>query len=250
MKKLKVFIVEDEIPAQMLLEKWIEKIPEFELSGIYSDGFSALKAINELKPDLIFLDIEMPKITGIEMLELIDEPPLIIFTTAYHEFAVRAFELSAIDYLLKPFTQDRFKQAVLKAINTQEEGLLKMRKSIPELHKQLKKKGDNDRVIVKDGTKIHIIPIIEITHIESQDDYVMIYTKDNNYLKLASLQSLEEVLPPKEFVRVHRSFILNINAVSKIENYTKDTYHAILLNGKNVKISKSGLTLLREILYL
>lgn len=249
-KQIKVFIVEDEIPAQILLEKWIRAYGGMQLEGVYSDGFSALKAIQQEKPDLVFLDIEIPKLTGLELLELIDEPPSIIFTTAYQEYAVKAFELSAIDYLLKPFSFERFTQAVDKVISLEENPILKMRKLPNEWRNFQKNVHKKERIVVKDVAEIHVIPIYEIMWLEAQDDYVKIHTKKRNYLKLGSLQSIYEELPQDDFIQVHRSNILNISAISKIENYSKDSYRAILSDGKNVKISRSGLQLLRKILYL
>ncbi len=250
MDKLRVFIIEDELPAQKLLEKWILTIPELLLIGIYSDGFSALKAIQSEKPDLVFLDIEMPKLNGIEILELLDDPPQIIFTTAYHEYAVKAFELSAIDYLLKPYSLERFKLAVDKVLTSDKSSILNLRKALPEIKTVQQKQMPIDRIVVKDGTEIFVIPISEIQYIEAQDDYVMIHTDKRKHLKLASLYSLEKSLPEQDFVRVHRSYIVNVSAISKIENYNKDSHQIILSNGKNVKISRSGLALLRNILYL
>jgi len=248
MEQIRVFIVEDEIPAQKLLEKWISEISELKLCGIYGDGFSALKAIQSDQPNLIFLDIEMPKLNGLEMLELIDNPPKIIFTTAYHEYAVNAFELAAVDYLLKPFSFERFKKAVEKVINSKNQDVQDLKASLSTFKKEHSKGRLMDRIVIKDGVDIHVIPTNEIYFMESQDDYVYIHTKDRRFLKLASLQSFEEGLSKKEFVRVHRSFIVNINFISKIENYTKDSFRAFLLNGQNVKISRSGLAVLREIL--
>jgi len=250
MKQLKVFIVEDELPAQKLLEKWIQSIPELILIGIYADGFSALKAIQAEKPDLVFLDIEMPKLNGLEILELLDDPPQIIFTTAYHEYAVKAFELAAIDYLLKPFSQERFERSVNKVLDTQKVLVPDLKKSLSKLKNAQQERQPLDRIVVKEGVNVHIIPVSEILFIEAQDDYVMIHTKEQKYLKLTSLRSLENSLPNGQFVRVHRSFIVNIDEISKIGNYSKDSHQIILSNGKNIKISRSGLVLLREILHL
>lgn len=250
MEQLKVFIVEDELPAQKLLEKWIVSIPQLLLSGIYSDGFSALKAIQTEKPDLVFLDIEMPKLNGLEILELLDDPPQIIFTTAYHEYAVKAFELAALDYLLKPFSLERFKQAVDKAFSARKSAILNLGKSLHDLKIAQQEHRPLDRIVVKEGVNVHVIPISEILFLEAQDDYVMIHTNERKHLKLASLRSFEQSLPKQQFVRVHRSFIVNISAISKIGNYSKDSHQIILSDGQNVKISRSGLVLLREILYL
>lgn len=250
MKQLRVFIVEDELPAQKLLAMWVKSIPQLHLCGIYADGFSALKAIQTEKPDLVFLDIEMPKLNGLEILELLENPPQIIFTTAYHEYAVKAFELEAIDYLLKPFSLERFKQSIDKAFTAQKSSILNLKKSLPKLKAAQQENRPIDRVVVKEGNDIHVIPISEILFIEAQDDYIMIHTKDRKYLKLASLRSLAESLPKQQFVRVHRSYIVNVSAISKIGNYNKDSHQIILSNGKIVKISRSGLALLREILYI
>ena len=250
MEQLKVLIVEDELPAQKLLEKWVKSIPELLLLGVCSDGFSALKAIQTQKPDLVLLDIEMPKLNGLEILELLEEPPQIIFTTAYQEYAIKAFELAAVDYLLKPFSLERFKQAIDKAFLARKSSVLNLRKSLPELNSNLQEHRPLDRVVVKEGVDVHVIPISEILFLEAQDDYVMIHTNERKYLKLASLRSFEQGLPKQQFVRVHRSFIVNISSISKIGNYSKDSHQIILSNGKNIRISRSGLVLLREILYL
>ena len=250
MEQLKVFIVEDELPAQKLLEKWIQSIPELVLIGIYSDGFSALKAIQNENPDLVFLDIEMRNLNGIEILELLENPPQIIFTTAYHEYAVKAFELSAVDYLLKPYSLERFMQAVDKASSTRKSAVLDLRKELPKLQSVQNKQHSLDRIVIKEGENVYVIPVSEIFYIEAQDDYVMIHTKERKYLKLMSLRSLSEGLSSQQFVRVHRSFIVNVSEISKIGNYTKDSHQIILSDGKIIKVSRSGLALLREILYL
>lgn len=250
MEQLRVFIVEDELPAQNLLEIWIKSIPQLLLCGIYADGFSALKAIQEEKPDLVLLDIEMPRLNGLEILELLENPPQIIFTTAYHEYAVKAFELAAIDYLLKPFSLERFKQSIDKALLARESRVPNLKKLLPRLKAAKQEHKPIDRIVVKNGAEVQVIPISELVCIEAQDDYVMIYTENKNHLKLASLRSIEESLPKSEFVRVHRSYIVNVNAISKIEHYTKDSYQLVLSNGKQVKISRSGLALLREVLHL
>ncbi len=250
MKQHKVFIVEDEVPAQKLLEKWISLIPELKLMGIFSDGFSALKAIQTENPDLVLLDIEIPKLTGLEMLELIENPPQIIFTTAYHEYAVKAFELAAVDYLLKPFSFDRFKVAIEKALSSIDSTSQKINDLIPAYNSAAQNSKPIDRIVVKEGVEITVIPISEIIYFEAQDDYVMIYTSKNRHLKLTSLRVLENGLPKQDFVRVHRSYIVHVQCISKIENYNKDSHQIILTNGEKLKISRSGLTLLRKILFL
>ncbi|MFH1000234.1 MAG: LytTR family DNA-binding domain-containing protein [Bacteroidota bacterium] len=246
MEKIKVFIIEDEIPAQKLLEKWIAEIPQLTLGGIYGDGFSALKAIQSEKPDLIFLDIEMPKLSGLEMLELIEDPPKIIFTTAYQEYAIHAFELEALDYLLKPYSFERFKQAVDKSLSLSVNSLDRSGNTLPTVKKAFSNLEHNQRIVVKEGVDIFIITTDEVYFIEAQDDYICIHTKDKKYLKLASLQSFEDTLAKNDFVRVHRSYLLNINFISRIEQLGKETYRAILNNKEELKISRSGLLLLKQ----
>lgn len=246
MEKIKVFIIEDEIPAQKLLEKWIAEIPQLTLCGIYGDGFSALKAIQSGKPDLIFLDIEMPKLSGLEMLELIEDPPKIIFTTAYQEYAIHAFELEALDYLLKPYSFERFKQAVDKSLSLSTNSLSQSGNALPKVKKAFSNLEHHQRIVVKEGIDIFIIPTDEVYFLEAQDDYICIHTRDKKYLKLASLQSFEDTLAKNDFVRVHRSYLLNINFISRIEQLGKETYRAILNNKEELKISRSGLLLLKQ----
>ncbi len=249
MKQFSIFIIEDEIPAQKLLKKWVDLMPEVILKGIYADGFSALKALQVNPPDLVLLDIELPKLNGIEILELLDNPPQIIFTTAYHEYAVKAFELNAVDYLLKPFSFQRFNQAVEKALQSFQSEKNKIQDALPNLKLAQQNTNSLERVVVKDGSEIFVIPLEEILYFEAQDDYVKIHTKERAYLKLAKLKFFEESLKKQEFVRVHRSFIVKLSAISKIGNYSKDSQQLILTNGDPIRVSRSGSALLKEILY-
>jgi two-component system LytT family response regulator len=209
------------------------------LIGEFGDGFSGLKAIQDLKPDLIFLDIQMPKLTGFEMLELIDYIPDIIFTTAYDQFAIKAFEMNAVDYLLKPYSRERFDNALLKAIDRigKSSAIIPVKKLINHVNEN---RDSIDRVVVKTGNKITVIPLETILYIESQDDYVMIYTGQGKYLKQQTMKSFEQMLDPSLFVRIHRSYLVNIETIKQLELYEKNSYLAILSNGAKLKVSDSG----------
>lgn len=246
MNKLRTIIVEDEAPARDLVKAYIKTNDNIELIDECEDGFTGVKKINEAKPDLIFLDIQMPKLTGFEMIELLDEVPEIIFTTAYNQYAIKAFELSAVDYLMKPFSRDRFNEAIDK--------VLARIKSRPEENKTERIKNTNiedftirnkeeveviERIFVKTGTKIDVIPVDSIIKIEAQDDYVEIYTAEGSFLKNDTMNYLEKVMPASTFARVHRSHIINLDHIEKIEKYGKESYIVKLKDGSTVNVSKS-----------
>ena len=206
-----------------------------ELIGEYADGFSGLKAINDLKPDIVFLDVQMPKLTGLELLELLDEAPSIIFTTAYDEYAVKAFDLNAIDYLLKPFSRERFNSAIEKAINNTGGNLAQL----SSFKNQLAEEKELDKIVVKSNNNIHVIPLTEVNYIESEDDYVMIHTSKGKHLKHQTMKYYEEHLDDSKFIRIHRSYIVNISQINKIEKFGKDTYQVALKDGNQLKVSRS-----------
>lgn len=233
-------IIEDEQPARELVKNYLKTYNNIELLGEFSDGFSGIKAINELHPDLVFLDIQMPKLTGFEMLEILDHMPNIIFTTAYDQFAIKAFEMNAVDYLLKPFSRDRFGQAVEKALDRFSKKQSPLN-SIKELKKHVQNNIEKlERVVVKTGSKIKVIPVEDIVWLESQDDYVMIYTSAGKYLKQETMKHFEEHLDGGNFIRVHRSYIVRLDAIVQLELYEKGSYLAVLSTGAKVKVSDSG----------
>jgi len=244
---MKVIIIDDEPLARTILKEYLQKHPELELMQECNDGFEGLKAINQHKPNLVFLDIQMPKINGFEMLELIEEPPAVIFTTAFDEFAIKAFEAHAIDYLLKPFNQERFDKAIEKfsesrstTKNTTKE-LLETASHFP---------AQNQRVVIKDGSKIRIISVHDIFYLEAADDYVKVHTKDGYFLKNKTMTHFEETLDPKQFVRCHRSYIVNVQQITRIDPYEKDNHVAVLRSGAKVPVSRNGYGKLREVLGL
>ena len=215
-----------------------------ELMAECSDGFQGLKTIQELKPDLVFLDVQMPKLNGFEMLELLENPPVIIFTTAYNEYAIKAFEMNAIDYLLKPFSRERFGKSVEKALR--KAGSAEEAGAVKEFINKVSVTEKTGRIVVKTGTKIQVISVEEIQYLEAQDDYVMLYTADGKFLKQQTMKHYEASLDSNEFVRIHRSYIVNIHEVTKIELYEKDSYQVLLKNGAKLPVSKSGYSLLRK----
>jgi two-component system, LytTR family, response regulator len=243
---IKALIIDDEQPAREIIKHYLSSHEDITVMGECSDGFAGIKGINELKPELVFLDIQMPKLTGFEMLELMDDAPYIIFTTAYDQYAIKAFEMNAVDYLLKPYSQERFNQAIQKA----QERMAKTEK--PPIKKLAEHFAENqetlDRVVVKTGNKIKVIPEETILYIESQDDYVMIYTSEGKFLKQQTMKFFEQHLDQRHFIRIHRSYIANIDSIKQLELYEKNSYLAVLSNGAKLKVSDSGYKLLKNMM--
>jgi len=246
MKKIRALIIEDEAPARDLIRFMLEDRTEIEIVGECADGFCGVREIKEKRPDLIFLDIQMPKLTGFELLEVLDERPEVIFTTAYDQYAIRAFELNAIDYLLKPFSKSRFDAAVLKAINHIGRGEKDSEKIDNLITTTSEAEGMLTRIVFRKGAGIKIIPLNLVTHLAAEDDYVMIHYNEGKALKIKTLKYYEEHLPPSLFMRVHRSYIINIEYITKLEPYSKDNYVAVLKTGDKIPISRAGYKSLRE----
>ena len=244
--KLRAIIVEDEAPARELVKAFLKSHDNIELLTECSDGFSGVKAINENKPDIVFLDIQMPKLTGFEVLELLDDMPEIIFTTAFDQYAIKAFELSAVDYLMKPFSKKRFDEAIEKIYSRLQqksqsgEKLQSLAEKVKEDAKEL------ERLFVKTGSKIDVVAVEDIVRVEALDDYVEIFTADKKYTKKETMNYLEKGLPEKTFVRVHRSSIINVNHMEKMERYGKESYIVILKDGSKVNVSKSRIKELKQ----
>ena len=240
---IKTLIIDDEPLAIELVREYLSAYPEFEIVGTCQNGFEGLKAIQDHKPDLIFLDIQMPKITGFEMLELLEDPPAVIFTTAYDEYAIKAFEIHALDYLLKPFSKDRFEKALFKYQKLEAVPLKR------ELHEKLKNWETHvQRIVLKDRNDIKIIPFQDIHYLEANDDYVNIYTQEGKFLKNKTLTFFEQVLDPESFVRIHRSYIVKISGITKIEPQEKGNYMLKLITGEILPISRSRFPKLKSIL--
>ncbi len=244
MKPVKTLIIDDEYLARELIKNYLKGMPEIEIIGECENGFEGARAISELKPDLILLDIQMPKLNGFEMLELIDSPPQVIFITAHNDFAIRAFEMNAVDYLLKPYSQERLIEAIKKVNDKMHSGVLKNEQIIQLIQQPLTEKIE--RIVVKTGTKIKVIPIDKIMYLEAEDDYIMIYTDEGKHLKQGTMKYYEDHLDKNRFVRIHRSFIVRIDQVLHLEPYAKDNYIAKLKNGTALKVSRNGLRNLKE----
>jgi len=244
---IKSIIIDDEPLARMVISEYLKQHADITLAAECGDGFEGAKAIQQLQPDLIFLDIQMPKLTGFEMLEILDDIPNVIFTTAFDEFAIKAFEKNAIDYLLKPISKDRFEQALTKFRNTRPNHTAKETAAKVDA---IREEERLERIVVKNGSQIKIIPVQQVIFLEAYDDYVKIHTRDGMFLKNKTMSSFEKQLDPKQFVRIHRSFIAKVDQLAKIEPMEKESYIATLLTGEKINISKSGYARLKQVIGL
>lgn len=246
---IKAIIIDDEPLARSVLKEYLESHQNIQLIGECNDGFEGIKAINLNQPELIFLDVQMPKINGFEMLELIEHPPAVIFTTAFDEFAIKAFDNNAVDYLLKPLSKERFDKAIAKFFDqthvtrqqAQTQNLINTTSTMP---------GQAERIVIKTAGKIKIIPVNSIQFFEASDDYVKIYTAEGSFLKNKTMAYFEKSLPANLFVRSHRSYIINVNEITRIEPYEKENFLAILRSGLKVPVSQNGYAKLRLVLGL
>ena len=246
---MKVIIIDDEPLARSIIREYLQFHPELELIAECHDGFEGVKAITQYRPDLVFLDIQMPKINGFEMLELIEDPPAVIFTTAYDEYAIKAFESHAVDYLLKPFSRERFDKAVSKWL--QKGKTISGKEQLgPLLDSVSSSPAEQHRVVVKLSGKIRIIPVEDIHFLEAADDYVKIHTREGSFLKNKTMGHFETILNKTQFVRTHRSYMLNISEITRIDPYEKDNHLAILKSGARVPVSKTGFIKLKSVLGL
>lgn len=244
-KKITALIVDDEELARLALRELIKTRPELEVVAECGNGFEAVKAVAEHKPDLIFLDVQMPKLTGFDVLELIGTETAVIFVTAYDQYAMRAFEVHAVDYLLKPVGRERFEGALERAKSRVENKM----PSPAELAATARPpKQYLERVVVKDGTRVTLIPVGKLDYAEAQDDYVALSSEGKKHLKQQTIASLEACLDPEQFVRVHRSYIVNFARVARIEPYGKDSRLAILADGTRLPVSRAGYARLKALL--
>jgi len=246
MKKITAVIIEDEMPARELVKKYISENSRIDLLDECDNGFAGLKAIQELNPDVIFLDVQMPKLTGFEMIELLDKKPEIIFTTAYDQYAIKAFEQNAVDYLLKPFSKKRFDESLEKLFvrlenkDSGEDQIEKIKKHLEDSDEVI------HRVVIKKSGKIHVISTMDINYLEAQDDYVMIYTDSERFLKQQTMKYFEKHLDSEQFIRVHRSYIVNVQCIERIEPYEKTNYVLILKDGNKIPVSRTGMQVMKE----
>jgi len=261
---IKTVIIDDEPLARSIVREYLQSFTQIAIVQECNDGFEGIKAIQAHHPDLIFLDIQMPKINGFEMLELVEQPPAVIFTTAFDEYAIKAFESHAVDYLLKPFNKDRFDKAIQKWLDRRAPGssaqtpgaaATSAATATTDTTEQLletaaQSPGQQQRVVVKTGGKIKIIPIEDIHYLEAADDYVKIHTHNGAFLKNRTMSWFEKALDPSQFVRTHRSYILNVQQVTRIDPYEKDSHLCILQSGAQIPVSKAGYVKLKSVLGL
>jgi two-component system LytT family response regulator len=241
---IKTILIDDEPLARTILKEYLKAYPDIHLVQECNDGFEGVKAIAQHQPDLIFLDIQMPKINGFEMLELIDNPPAVIFTTAFDDYAIKAFEAHAVDYLLKPFSKDRFDKAVQKwlAQKSSSKNMQALLETTPQ------RPEEQHRIVVKKGANIVIIPVHKVHYLEAYDDYVKIHTAEGFYLKKKTMSHFEQSLNPLQFVRVHRSYLIHLQELTRIEPLEKDGHVALLKSGTRIPLSQNGYGKLKEML--
>ncbi|MBA5605146.1 response regulator transcription factor [Duganella sp. FT3S] len=247
---MRIIIVDDEALARAVVREYLAAHADADIVAECANGFDAVKAIMELAPDLVFLDIQMPRLDGFEVAELTAGRTRFIFATAYDQYAIRAFEFHALDYLLKPFSQQRFDQALAHAraslgVGADDgagEAVARMARAAVARQQPL------ERVLIRDGAKVHVVACEQIDSIEAQDDYVQIRSDGRNYLKNQSLTEFEQQLPPRLFVRIHRSYIVNIERISRIEPATRGSHVAILRDGSRIPVSRSGYQKIRAVM--
>ncbi|MGH9687616.1 MAG: LytR/AlgR family response regulator transcription factor [Candidatus Acidiferrales bacterium] len=251
-RKVRAAIVDDEELARQVLREYLTPHPDIEIVAECANGFEAVKAVAEMKPDLVFLDIQMPKLDGFEVLELLDPAPAIIFITAHDNHAIRAFEVHAVDYLLKPVGADRFEAALARVkerLAASVESQPQPRASAADLAAAARPPAQYvDRIPVREGTSVVIIPAAKLDYVEAQDDYVALVSQGKKHLKQQTISSLEAALDPSRFLRIHRSYIVNLERVARLEPYGKDSYVAVLADRVQLPVSRAGYSRLRAFL--
>ena len=246
---LRVAIVDDEPLARAVVREYLDLHPGVEIVAECANGFEAVKAVTELAPDLLFLDVQMPKLSGFEVLELVGREVPVVFTTAYDQYALRAFEVHAVDYLLKPFSEERFAEALSRARER-----LRARAqdgtdpAVDALAEEVRPKGPLERILIRDGAQVHVLPVERIDYVEAQDDYVCYVADGRQHLKDQTLGAAEAQLDPARFVRIHRSYLLNIERIARVELYAKDSRVAILRDGRRLPVSRAGYARLSRLL--
>ena len=246
--RLRVLIVDDEAPARSLLREYLAAHADVDVVGECANGFEAVKAAGELAPDLVLLDVQMPRLDGFEVLELLEPRPTVVFCTAYDEFALRAFEVNAVDYLLKPFGRERL-AAALERVRERRAAPGSPGPDPARLAAAARPAGRHvERLIVRDGAQVHVIPVERLDYLEAQDDYVAIHADGKSWLKHATLAETAEGLDPSRFVRVHRSYVVQLDRIARLEAYAKDSRVAVLHDGRQLPVSRAGYARLRELM--
>ena len=245
-RPLTAVIVDDEELAREYLRELLAAHPYIRVVAEAANGFEAVKSITETSPDVVFLDVQMPKLDGFEVLELIGQgsqhPPVVVFVTAYDQYAVKAFDAHAVDYLLKPFGPERLERALARV-----RALLGSPKPPAALALEARPPGERpERIVVRDGTRVHVIPVEKLDYVEAQDDYVSLASGGRKYLKQQPISELEAALDPKRFVRIHRSAIVNLEHITRVEPFGKESRVAVLRDGTQLPVSRSGYARLLE----
>jgi two-component system LytT family response regulator len=236
---MKIVIADDEDLARRVLREFLERHPDIEIAAECTNGFEAVKAVAEHRPDVVFLDVQMPRLDGFEVLELIDPQVAVVFVTAFDQYATRAFDAAAVDYLLKPFSEDRFRAALQKI--ERRRGQIRPASLSAELKDAVRPAGEYlERIVVRDGARVHVIPTGKLDYAEAQDDYIALRSEGKTWLKQQTIASLESALHPRRFVRIHRGYLVNIERITRIEPNTKDTWIAILTDGARIPVSRGG----------
>lgn len=241
-----VLIVDDEAPARAIVREYLGDYPQFVVAAECANGYEAVKAVGEHRPDLIFLDIQMPKLDGFEVLDLLETKPQVVFVTAYDEYAIRAFQVHAIDYLLKPFTAARFAEVVAHAEEMVRRREGESRENVASATSSIRK--PLQRIAFRDGATIDVVPVQRIDYIEAQDDYLHVWSRGQRYVKQQTLGELEALLDPTRFIRVHRSYIVNLESLARVEPYAKDSRVALLKDGTRIPVSRAGYERLKGLL--
>jgi two-component system LytT family response regulator len=240
---MRVIIVDDEDLARRVVKEFLKSHADVEVVAECANGFEAVKAITELSPDLVFLDIQMPKLNGFEVVELAGAKTRYMFVTAYDQYALKAFEVHAVDYLLKPFSQQRLDEALAHA-----RASMGVAPAVDALVAEAaQRQKPLERILIRDGARVHVVPVEKIDYIEAQDDYVQVTSGGKAYLKNQRMAELENQLDPACFLRIHRSYIVNVEAISRIEQTGKDSHTAILKDDTRIPISRTGYQKVRNL---
>jgi two-component system, LytTR family, response regulator len=246
---LRIVIVDDEPLARAVVREYATADADVEIVAECANGFDAVKVVSEQKPDLVLLDVQMPKLDGFEVLELLGGDQTVVFITAYDSYALRAFEVHAVDYLLKPFSADRFQEALARVRERMRAKEHPPTHDVAAIMRDARpKSGPAERVLIRDGANVHVLPVDKIDYVEAQDDYVAFKSEGKQFLKDQTLAAVEGTLDPNRFVRIHRSYILNIDRIAKVELYAKDSRIAILRDGTRLPVSRAGYSRLSQLL--
>jgi two-component system, LytTR family, response regulator len=243
---LRVAIVDDEALARSVLREYLTAIPDVEVIAECANGFEAVKVVAELKPDLLLLDVQMPKLDGFEVLDLVGRDVAVVFVTAFDQYALRAFEVHAVDYLLKPFSADRLSEALDRARDRLSKGERVPVDAVSKAARPLNTRAS--RVLVRDGSRVHVLPVAKISYVQAQDDYAAFFCDGKEYLKEQTLTDVESSLDPAKFVRIHRSYLLNLDWLARVELDERENRIAVLTDGKRLPVSRAGYTRLAELL--